>query len=389
MKGWKTLLTGFLLAALLLPAASAAPAGTELSDIRGHQAQSEIQNAVDSGWVTGYPDGTFQPEKPITRAEFTKMLMAALHLTPDSETIAWMKADAWAQTNGKTQKYQARLVDMDTHWLARQGWLDAAIASGMVVPDDYNEKHFRPEKEIARYEIALMTCRAMGLVYPASQPLTEKLPFTDRDEIREWVQGYVSEATRIGILSAYPDGSFGPDRTATRAEAVAMVCRTMDYVEEGLDPDITTVIQYYSPYFSESVEKKTDGIRLQLVDGTLYASIEDIFREASILMYEKGYTKTKPELGFSSVWYPIQQSLMVTKNLDYGFQAGSVGCIHADRPAGLRAPARLLYGEVMIPIYDFNVDYTKEQKLVWDKSWDEATNTITIRVSYPSAWHTS
>lgn len=389
MRGWKPLLSGLLLTALLLAPVSAAPAGTELSDIRGHWAQSEIQKAVDNGWVDGYPDGTFQPEKTITRAEFTKLLMAALHLTPDSETITRMKNDAWALTNGKTQKYQAKLVDMDAHWLARQGWLEASIASGMVVPDDYNEKHFRPEKDIARYEIALMTCRAMGLVYPASQPLTEELPFTDRDEIREWVRGYVSEATKAGILTEYPDGSFGPTRTATRAEAVAMVCRTMEYIEEGLDPDITTVIQYYSPYFSESVEKKTDNIRLQLVDGRLYASIEDIFREASVLMYEKGYTETKPEYGFSSVWYPIQQSLMLTKNLDYGFQAGSVGCIHAGRPAGLRAPARLLYGELMIPIYDFNVDYSKEQKLVWDKSWDEATNTITIRVSYPSAWHIS
>ena len=46
---------------------------------------------MDAGWADGYPDGTFQPEQTITRAEFTKLLLDAIHLTPDSETVAWMK----------------------------------------------------------------------------------------------------------------------------------------------------------------------------------------------------------------------------------------------------------------------------------------------------------
>ena len=56
-----------------------------------HWAQKEVEAAVASGWVDGYPDGSFKPEKSITRAEFTKMLLDAIHLTPDSETVAWMK----------------------------------------------------------------------------------------------------------------------------------------------------------------------------------------------------------------------------------------------------------------------------------------------------------
>ena len=43
---------------------------------------------MDAGWADGYPDGTFQPEQTITRAEFTKLLLDAIHLTPDSETVA-------------------------------------------------------------------------------------------------------------------------------------------------------------------------------------------------------------------------------------------------------------------------------------------------------------
>ena len=61
---------------------------------------------------------------------------------------------------------------------------------------DYNGKNFRPEKEIARYEIALMTDRALGLVYPANQYAGEDLPFADNAEILDWMKGYVHEAVQ-------------------------------------------------------------------------------------------------------------------------------------------------------------------------------------------------
>ena len=90
MKHWKKGLCGLLAAVLMMPAGLAAPVsgGKNLSDLEGHWAQKEVEAAVASGWVDGYPDGSFKPEKSITRAEFTKMLLDAIHLTPDSETVA-------------------------------------------------------------------------------------------------------------------------------------------------------------------------------------------------------------------------------------------------------------------------------------------------------------
>ena len=169
MKHWKRGLCGLLAAVLMVPAGLAAPVSGEkgLSDLEGHWAQKEVEAAVASGWVDGYPDGSFKPEKSITRAEFTKMLLDAIHLTPDSELVAWMKVHATMEDIwGNPTEYAPKLYDMSGHWLTSQGWLDAALYSGMVVPDDYNGKNFRPEKAIARYEIALMTDRALGLVYP-------------------------------------------------------------------------------------------------------------------------------------------------------------------------------------------------------------------------------
>ena len=45
------------------------------NDYSAHWARDEIDRAMELGLVTGYPDGTFQPDKPITRAEAAVMLL--------------------------------------------------------------------------------------------------------------------------------------------------------------------------------------------------------------------------------------------------------------------------------------------------------------------------
>lgn len=47
-------------------------------DITGHWAESTIIKAVEQGVVNGYPDDTFKPDRTVARAEFAVMLMNAL-----------------------------------------------------------------------------------------------------------------------------------------------------------------------------------------------------------------------------------------------------------------------------------------------------------------------
>ena len=324
MKRVKQVLCGVLAAALMIPLAAAAPGSgsKSLSDIQGHWAQQEIETAIASGWVDGYPDGTFQPEKTITRAEFTKMLLDAIHLTPDSETVAWMKENAkmGSPLDGEGWRaYTPKLYDMNEHWLTRQGWTDAALYSGMVVPDDYNGKNFRPEKAIARYEIALMTDRALGLVYPAELGVGVDVPFADNDQVLDWMKGYVLQATEAGVLKGYPDGSFRPNKTSTRAEAVVMVQRMLEYMEEGLGeaPVETVRVRYqesesgYAHIISDTIlqEKETDQIRLQMVDNVIYAPLRDLYAVEIEMIRENGLYSKKPNMSFG--WFPIEQQLEV------------------------------------------------------------------------------
>ncbi|WP_341281142.1 S-layer homology domain-containing protein [Paenibacillus sp. FSL H8-0537] len=72
----------------------------ELSDIAGHWAEASIKQAVKDGVVNGYVDGTFKPGKTVTRAEFTVMLMKALNAQEEGAELTFTdKADigAWAQ----------------------------------------------------------------------------------------------------------------------------------------------------------------------------------------------------------------------------------------------------------------------------------------------------
>ena len=389
MKHWKRGLCGLLAAVLMVPAGLAAPVsgGKNLSDLEGHWAQKEVEAAVASGWVDGYPDGSFKPEKSITRAEFTKMLLDAIHLTPDSETVAWMKENALTDDIwGNPTEYTPKLYDMSGHWLTSQGWLDAALYSGMVVPDDYNGKNFRPEKAIARYEIALMTDRALGLVYPASQPVEGELPFTDKEEILDWMKGYVNESVKAGVLKGYPDGSFQPNKTSTRAEAVVMIQRMLEEMEEGLNPDITVVAQYHKVADNEDkivAEKETEKIQLQVVDHVIYASLNDLYAARKEIMKESG---DKEVNNISESWWPIEQKVEVGVSggnllMIDDYQMGNVKYSRSNSPYHFYAPVRALYGELMIPVYDLECSHD-DVYVHWQGEWDMEENTLTIPIIY-------
>jgi phosphoribosyl-AMP cyclohydrolase len=70
------------------------------SDITGHWAGASIKQAVTAGIVSGYPDGTFKPSTTVTRAEFAVMLMNTLKPQGEGATLTFTdtaKIGAWAK----------------------------------------------------------------------------------------------------------------------------------------------------------------------------------------------------------------------------------------------------------------------------------------------------
>ena len=68
------ILAFLMLVSLLLPASALAA-----SDVEGHWAEAVIESWVDAGKAGGYADGTFRPNAPVTRAEFSVLLARAMN----------------------------------------------------------------------------------------------------------------------------------------------------------------------------------------------------------------------------------------------------------------------------------------------------------------------
>jgi hypothetical protein len=66
------------------------------SDIQGHWAQAEIEKAASYGWIQGYDDGTFRPNKQITRAEAITILNRVLGRSPQGENSLLDGMNVWA-----------------------------------------------------------------------------------------------------------------------------------------------------------------------------------------------------------------------------------------------------------------------------------------------------
>lgn len=268
-------LTGTAL--FLALALSARAAGPIYPDLAGHWAQGEVEAAAQAGWVNGYPDGTFRPDDPVSRAEFVKLLLGAVRLTPDSGTAAFLHQESQASY------HPLPLDDMGENWLTQAGWTQVAWEFGLIQAGDFPDRQFGPAVPLTRGEAAVLIVRALGLVQPASQAGAEPLPFTDADTIPEDLQGYVREAAGAGVIQGLPDGSFGSGGTITRGEAVAMIGRALAWMEQGVDPEIRA-------YAREPDYDSTDGeghlrslemalsAPAQVIDGVVYLPARDVLR---------------------------------------------------------------------------------------------------------------
>lgn len=91
---------------------------------------------------------------------------------------------------------------------------------------------YHPELKVTREQFAKLLVEALGLG-TAANAATGATKFSDVEATR-WSTGYVNVATGQGILKGYPDGTFGPAKEVTYAEALTMLVRALGYKDEFL-----------------------------------------------------------------------------------------------------------------------------------------------------------
>lgn len=188
---------------LLLAATITTTGASAFNDTQGHWAESIISAVANVGVISGYADGSFQPNAYITRAEFAAMLGRMFDWQAvESPTFSDIPDGAW---------YEDVLL--------------RAASAGVMTGSD---GRIRPSDRITRQEAAVCLARALGL-----WQVTRPADYTDFDEVADWAKSEVSALTRFGFISGRGDGRFAPTEDLTRAEAAALIAKLLRPEDDG------------------------------------------------------------------------------------------------------------------------------------------------------------
>ncbi|MDD4334431.1 MAG: phosphodiester glycosidase family protein [Desulfotomaculaceae bacterium] len=168
-------------------------------DTAGHWANSSISKLAASGVLAGFPDGTFVPGQPVTRAQFAHALAAVLQWPiPESQAYFSDNVPAWARAA-----------------------VGKAVFRGVIT--GYPDGTYRPDNGITRSEMAVMIDRALAL--PASD---SKLTCLDLNKIPDFAFSAVSRTVDAGILQG-SEGYFNPIQGVSRAEMAVALARVLNW----------------------------------------------------------------------------------------------------------------------------------------------------------------
>ncbi|MDF2922412.1 MAG: S-layer domain protein [Paenibacillaceae bacterium] len=172
------------------------------ADLQGHWAEKSLQEAMELGYVEGYPDGAFLPDVFITREEVTAMLARALLLAGEHEP-----ADPFVDQAGISS------------WAAP--FVRHAVQAGLVT--GYDDGTFRAPEYILRQELAVMLARALE---PSAYP-GAAWRFSDYALLEPWAEEGAGLAVRAGLMQGKAGNRLAPLEYATRAEAASMILRLL------------------------------------------------------------------------------------------------------------------------------------------------------------------
>lgn len=166
----------------------------------GYWAQQPIENTGTVGLVNGYPDGSFQPDRALTRAELATLLVRAKGL--------------------KVPERQARKIFKDVppdFWASK--YIEIAQNAGLV--KGYPDKSFRPNNRITKAEGIAVLVRFDNI----KLGMVEEKPYWDVKE-SHWAAKYIQAAKDAGMLKFVERNQLNPKSNLSRAESVEMFSKT-------------------------------------------------------------------------------------------------------------------------------------------------------------------
>lgn len=169
-----------------------------------------INALTDLQIVKGVQGGMFEPNREITRIELATLLVRATKAETKGERILTFK-------------------DINqTGWYFNE--LAAAIENKIAI--GFSKYEFKPTVDVNREQAAKMIANVLLNFYhyiPSDSIVTATSTFIDRSHIATWAKESIDTLTSLSIMKGYPDGSFKPKQSLTRAESAELIYRMLEY----------------------------------------------------------------------------------------------------------------------------------------------------------------
>jgi hypothetical protein len=203
-----------LLSALAFTAGAAAPLiiqapvqaqSVTFSDVSSdYWAKGFIQELANRGILSGFPDGSFRPNDPVTRAQFAAMVRQAFRKSPIRPAVSFTDVP-------------------ESYWAI--GAVREAYTTGFM--SGYPEGNFLPDQNISRAQVLVALANGLGYSTNTSTNSTLQV-YNDANSIQDWARPSIAAATEKQIVVNYPNvQTLNPNRPATRAEVAAFVYQAL------------------------------------------------------------------------------------------------------------------------------------------------------------------
>lgn len=156
--------------------------------------------------IARYQDGTFQPDKPISRAEFARMVQQAF--------------------DRPQQRQASQFSDVPSGFWAADA-INRSVQMGFM--NGYPNNVFRPDQVIPKFQALIALATGLGLAAPQNPTQTLGV-YQDANQLPSYASSKVAAATSAGIVVNHPDlAQLKPNQDITRADAAALIYQALVY----------------------------------------------------------------------------------------------------------------------------------------------------------------
>lgn len=179
------------------------------ADVEHHWAMQTVNNMGSRLVVYGTGDENYSPDRNITRAEFTAILVRGLGLRPET---------------GESVFSDIKVTD----WY--NGVVNAAYEYQLV--KGFDDGTFRPNEEITREQAMMMIANAMKITgldkrSQSSASNTILSAFHDLDDVSHWARDAVRDTVQAGIIIGRSQTELAPKQYILRSEVATMIERLL------------------------------------------------------------------------------------------------------------------------------------------------------------------